>query len=151
MIYTTLDAIYNYFNIKEVINTFYGPAREAPENIKQLIETKSQDIFYMSQEQLDNQIKNLKKIEPVKKQNNLFLNEINLINPEQILSSKKNSSKIHLDESLSLEERRNKINDFFKTKKKEREYELEMNRILNCPKLRRENKEKVLLYLSSKQ
>lgn len=114
---------------------------------------KADPIYYMSQDQLDNQIKMLKK-KSFEKRITVQSTPLDMITKfavNEILKEKKNRMKISEDATLSTEERRNKIKLFFEKKKKEREEEEEMENILSSPVLRRENKIKIEEYSKNKK
>ena len=83
---------------------------------------KADPIYYMSQDQLDNQIKMLKK-KSFEKRITVQSTPLDMITKfavNEILKEKKNRMKISEDATLSTEERRNKIKieEYSKNKKK---------------------------------
>ena len=123
-------------------------------NLKNKQILKVEPTYYMTQDQLNNQIKSLKKITFKK------LNDSNSISPldiitkftvNDILNQKKIKAKIHDNKNLSIEERKEKVKLFFSKIKKEKEEEEEMKKILNSSVLRRENKDKISEYFKNKR
>lgn len=137
--------------------SWFSPDQEETivKNEEKKIVKKNESIYYMSQLQLDQQIQSLKKIRTVclakHISNKSPFEMINKFAVSDILNQKKNKTKIHEEKDLSVEERREKVKLYFEKIKKEKEYEEEMNKILNSPVLRRENREKINEYFKNKK
>lgn len=108
-------------------------------------------IVDVSPEELKVKLNSLKPVEPnsFSLSENKVLKDISFSSREDLLSNKRNSVKITDDQTLSNEEKKEKIKLFFQQKRLQRQKEMEMQKIISDPKLRRENKEMISQYLKN--